>query len=251
MTAYQDLQAMAWRNVAIGEIPESVVYRNPKGTFTRPVTAAAIAAIVIQFLVRGQTGVAVPYYGVGVFMPIMAMGFAIREHIKQTAKGRARTWGVAGASLAAGLAALVFVGQIVGKWSEGGWVVLISLSVLIIMAHALLISPIGYRNPQDIHRIIREKSRIQGQMGNIVEWQSLRVQEYRYHLLVYVTHFWELFGVRRPMSFEPPTLAGDFESALNHKTDTFLDQYLDKQPEPEPRLGDAPKETAPNSNTQE
>src|SRR5512145_399830 len=28
MTAYQDLQAMAWRNVAIGEIPELVVYRN-------------------------------------------------------------------------------------------------------------------------------------------------------------------------------------------------------------------------------
>jgi hypothetical protein len=49
MTAYQDLQAMAWRNVAIGEIPEIVVYRNPKGTFTRPVTAALIAAILIQF----------------------------------------------------------------------------------------------------------------------------------------------------------------------------------------------------------
>ncbi|MEI7848648.1 MAG: hypothetical protein WCK35_22795 [Chloroflexota bacterium] len=227
MTAYQDLQAMAWRNVAIGEIPETVVYRNPKGTFTRPVTAAAVAAIVIQLLVRGQTGLAVPYYGVGVFMPIMAMGLAIREHIKETAKGRARTWGMAGASTAAGLAALVFVGQIVGKWSEGGWVVLISLSILIIMAHALLISPIGYRNPQDIHRIIRDKSRIEGQMGNIVEWQSLRVQEYRYNLLVKVTQFWEVFGVRRPMRFEPPVVAGDFESALTHKSDTYLDQYLD------------------------
>ena len=55
MTAFQDLQAMAWRDVAIGEIPEVVVYRNPKGTFTRPVTAAAIAAILIQLLVRGET----------------------------------------------------------------------------------------------------------------------------------------------------------------------------------------------------
>ena len=36
MTAFQDLQATAWRDVAIGEIPEVVVYRNPKGTFTRP-----------------------------------------------------------------------------------------------------------------------------------------------------------------------------------------------------------------------
>ena len=81
MTAYQDLQAMAWRNVAIGEIPEIVVYRNPKGTFTRPVTAALLAAILIQFLVRGKVSLAVPYYGVGVFLPIMAMGLAIRQHI--------------------------------------------------------------------------------------------------------------------------------------------------------------------------
>jgi len=246
MTAYQDLQAMAWRNVAIGEIPESVVYRNPKGTFTRPVTAAALAAIVIQLLVRGQTGLAVPYYGVGVFLPITAMGLAIREHIKQTATGKKRTWGMAGATIATALAGIVFVGQIVGKWEEGGWVVLISLTVLILMAHALLISPIGYRNPQDIHRIIREKSRIEGQMGNIVEWQSLRVQEYRYQLLAYVTHFWELFGLRRPMRFEPPVVAGDFENALHHQSDTFLDQYLVNQPKPQPKVGGVPKESSPS-----
>jgi hypothetical protein len=246
MTAYQDLQAMAWRNVAIGEIPEVVVYRNPKGTFTRPVTAAAIAAILIQLLVRGESSLAVPYYGVGVFMPIMAMGLAIRKHILVTMTGRKRFWGSMGATIAATLAGVVFVGQIVGKWSEGGWVVLISLTVLILMAHALLISPIGFRTPQDIHRIIRDKSRVQGQMGNIVEWQSLRVQEYRYRLLVAVSRFWEWFGVHRPLRFEPPVAAGEFESALNHsETETFLDQYLEKKPKRKPRLGGAPRETAP------
>lgn len=245
MTAYQDLQSMAWRNVAIGEIPEIVVYRNPKGTFTRPVTAAAIAAIVIQFLVRGETSLAIPYYGVGVFLPILAMGLAIRKHIRMTAVGTKRFWGSLGASVAAGLAALVFVGQIVGKWGEGGWVVLISLSILILMAHAILISPIGYRGPQDIHRIIRDKSRIQGQMGNIVEWQSLRVQEYRFRLIVAVSKFWEWFGVRRPMRFEPPVPAGEFQDALEHKTDTFLDQYIESKPKRKPRAGGAPKETAP------
>jgi hypothetical protein len=246
MTAYQDLQAMAWRNVAIGEIPEAVVYRNPKGTFTRPVTAALIAAIIIQLLVRGESSLAVPYYGVGVFMPIMAMGLAIRRHILSTTTGRKRFWGSLGATIAATLAGIVFIGQIVGKWSEGGWVVLISLSVLILMAHAILISPIGFRTPQDIHRIIREKSRIQGQMGNIGEWQSLKVQEYRYRLLVTVAHFWEWFGVHRPLRFEPPVSAGEFEDAVNHdKSKTFLDQYLADQPKREPVLGGAPKETAP------
>jgi hypothetical protein len=247
MTAFQDLQAMTWRNVAIGEIPEIVVYRNPKGTFTRPVTAAVLAAIVIQFLVRGQTGLAVPYYGVGVFMPITAMGLAIRQHILQDSTGKARAWGVAGTTFAAALAALVFVGQIVGKWSEGGWVVLISFAVLILMAHAILISPVGYRDPNQVYRIVRTKSRVHGPMGSIVEWQSLKVQEYRYTLLVAIARFWELFGLRRPVRYEPPLPPGTYEDAVHPDrpaTLSFLDQYLASQPRPEPRLGGQPRETA-------
>ncbi|HEY6074104.1 MAG TPA: hypothetical protein VIV15_12130, partial [Anaerolineales bacterium] len=123
MTAFQDLQAITWRNVAIGELPEAIVYRNPKGTFIRPVTAAAILTIVIQLLVRGNTSAAVPYYGVGVFMPIAVMGLAIRRHIQQTMTGRARSLGMAGATAATSLASIIFVGQIVTKWNEGGWVV--------------------------------------------------------------------------------------------------------------------------------
>jgi amino acid transporter len=243
MTAYQDIQAMAWRNVAIGEIPEIVVYRNPKGTFTRPVTAAAIAALIILILVRGRLSLAVPYYGVGVFLPIMAMGLAIRQHIRKTVTGRKRMWGSLGASAAAILAGLVFIGQIAGKWTEGGWVVLISLGVLVLTAHAILISPIGYRTPKDIHRIIREKSRIEGQMGNIVEWQSLRVQEYRYRLLETVSKFWELFGVRRPMRFEPPIAAGDFSVVTENddKSGTFLEQRVNGNSRRKPRRDGAPR----------
>ncbi len=246
MTAYQDLQAMAWRNVAIGEIPEVVVYRNPKGTFTRPVTAAAIAALIIILLVRGNLSLAVPYYGVGVFLPIMAMGLAIRQHILKTATGRKRAWGSFGASSAAALAGLVFIGQIAGKWTEGGWIVLISLGVLVLMAHAILISPIGYRTPRDIHRIIRDKSRVQGQMGNIVEWQSLRVQEYRYRLLEGIAKFWELFGVRRPMRFEPPVAAGDFSTMMEHNgSGTFLDQHINGKPRRKPRAASPQKKAPP------
>lgn len=245
LTAYQDIQAMAWRNVAIGEIPEVVVYRNPKGTFTRPVTAAVVAAIIVQLLVRGETGLAVPYYGVGVFLPITAMGFAIRQHIKKHSTGRARTWGMLGATMAGSLGAIVFVGQIVGKWSEGGWVVLISLAVLILMAHGILLSPAGYRDARQIQRIIRDKSRVQGTMGNIAEWQSLETQGYRYRLLLLVAKFWELFGVRRPLRFEPPAPAGTYEEAVEHgKGDehSILSQYIPKE---EPHLGGPPPETQP------
>ena len=248
MTAFQDLQATAWRDVAIGEIPEIVVYRNPKGTFTRSVTAGFIVAILIQLVVRGNTGAAVPYYGIGVFMPIMVMGFAIRQHILKTyAKGRKRTWGAFGAGFAAILSGIIFVGQIVGKWSEGGWVVLISFSILILAANLLLISPIGYREPKQIYRIVREKARVQGAMASIVEWQSLKMQEYRYNIIVWVARFFEVLGVRRPLRFEPPIAAGDYNHALHEdhpEAASLLEQYLDSKP-PEPKVGGAPRQTAP------
>jgi len=245
MTAFQDLQATAWRDVAIGEIPEIVVYRNPQGTFTRSVTAGFLVAVLIQFLVKGNTSAAIPYYGIGVFMPIMVMGFAIRKHILEHYTGAKRKWGAFGAGFAGALSGLVFIGQIAGKWTEGGWVVLITFSLLVIAANALLISPIGFREPKMIHRIVREKARVQGSMASIVEWQSLKMQEYRYSLLVGVSRFFELFGVRRPLRYERPVVAGDYDHAIHvdhPEAPSLLEQYLEK---PEPKLGGAPKETAP------
>ena len=215
MTAFQDLQATEWRDVAIGEIPEIIVYRDPRGTFTRSVTISYIITMIIMFVVKGNTSAAIPYYGVGVFMPIMVMGFSIRKHILQNYTGRVRKWGSLGAGFAGVLSAVVFIGQIVGKWQDGGWVVLISFSVLILAANILLISPIGIRTPAQIHRIVREKARVQGSMASIVEWQSLKMQEYRYTVLLTITHFFELLGLHRPLRYDPPAPAGDYDHALH------------------------------------
>jgi hypothetical protein len=245
MTAFQDTQATAWRDVAIGEIPEVIVYRDRHGTFTRSVNITFVLALVIMLLVRGQTTAAVPFYGVGVFMPIMVMGLAIRQHALKHFTGRARKWGVFGSTFAAALSGLVFVMQIIGKWAEGGWVVLISFSVLALAAHLMLLSPNGYRNPDQIHRIVRKKARVQGHMASIVEWQSLRMQEYRYTILVAVSRFFELFGVRRPVRYEPPAASGDYERAIHaslENEDSFLSSYLTD--DTAPLLGGKPNETA-------
>lgn len=250
MTAFQDAQATEWRDVAIGEIPEAIVYRDPRGTFTRSVTITFGLAVLIMLLVHGETSRAVPFYGVGVFMPITVMGLAVRQHLKQNYTGRKRKWGMRGASLAAALAAIVFVGQIVGKWEEGGWVVLISFSVLALLAHALLLSPLGFREPRQIHRIVREKARVQGSMASIVEWQSLKMQEYRYAILTLISQFWALFGVHRPVRYEKPAAAGDYNHALHvdhPDAPSFLEQYLVEPAEP--RLGGAPQVTTKPSET--
>jgi hypothetical protein len=254
MTAFQDLQATEWRDVAMGEIPEVIVYRDPRGTFTRSVTIAFVVTILITFLIKGETSAGIPYYGIGVFMPIMMMGFAIRKHILATFTGKARKWGSLAAGFAAVLSGLVFVGQIIGKWQDGGWVVLISFSILIVVANLVLISPIGARDPVTIHRIVREKARVQGAMASIVEWQSLRMQEYRHSLrgviLVGFTRFFELFGIHRPVRYDPaPALAGDYNHALHvdhPEAPSLLQQYLENQPKDEPRLGGKPKQTDPD-----
>ncbi len=246
MTAFQDLQATAWRDVAIGEIPEVVVYRNPAGTFTRSVTAGFILSLVIMLVLRAQQSAAVPYYGIGVFMPIMVMGLSIRQHILRKFTGNIRKWGSRAAGFAAVLAGLVFVGQIVGKWTEGGWIVLISFSFLVLTAHGLLVSPIGYRGPTQIHRIVRDKAHVKGSMGSIVEWQSLKMQEYRYAILIGITHLFEILGVRRPARYEPPIPAGEYDEAVHSdhpEAPSLLAQYLEK--EKQPRLGGKPKETEP------
>jgi len=245
MTAFQDAQATEWRDVAIGEIPEIIIYRDSRGTFTRSVTITFGVSVVIMLLVRGQTSVAVPFYGVGVFMPIMMMGVAVRKHILEHFTGRVRTWGARGAMFAAVLAGVVFIGQIVGKWEEGGWIRLLSFSILFISAHLVLLSPVGYRDPKQIHRIVREKARVQGAMASIVEWQSLKMQEYRYSLLIGIARFYEMFGVRRPLRYEPPAIAGDYDHALHvdhPDAPSLLEQYLDK---PQPKLGGAPNQTEP------
>ena len=195
MTAFQDAQATEWRDVAIGEIPEAVVYRDRRGTFTRSVTFTFIAAVLIMLLVRGQTTHAVPFYSIGVFLPITAMGLAVRRHLQMHGTGAARTWGARAAGFAAVLSAAVFLGQIFGKWEEGGWIRLVSFSTLFLVAHLILLSPAGYRAPKQIYRIVREKARVQGAMATIVEWQAFRMQEYRYRLMTTIASLLELFGV--------------------------------------------------------
>ena len=78
----------------------------------------------------------------------------------------------------------------------------------------------------------------------MVEWQSLKMQEYRYTIFLGFAKFFALFGILKPLRYEKgiPVSPGEFEDAINHKgPDSFLSQYLESKPKHKPRVGGAPK----------
>lgn len=232
MTALQDAQATEWRDVAIGEIPEAIVYRDPRGTFTRSVTITFAVAVLIMLLVRGQTTVAVPFYGVGVFMPITAMGLAVRKHVLVHFTGSARRWGAAGATFVTGLAVTVFLGQLIGKWHEGGWIALVGFSLLTVVAHVVLLSPGGYREPRQIYRIVHEKARVEGAMASIVKWQAFKMQEYRFRVMIGIAGFLELFGIGQGRRAFVLAVAGGgnmLRAEFNHRMKPFTSSHVSQR----------------------
>ncbi|HEY1408818.1 MAG TPA: hypothetical protein VF434_07755, partial [Promineifilum sp.] len=74
-------------------------------------------------------------------------------------------------------------------------------------------------------------------MASIVEWQSIKMQEYRYSLLeriaLVTARVFAVFGVNRPLRYEPvPVVAGDYDHALHvdhPEAPSILEPYLNRQ----------------------
>src|SRR5258708_754126 len=188
MTAYEDMQSMAYRDGARGLLPSGMMYRSPNGNFPRPVLIAFGAASIIMLLFAGNTSAAIPFYGIGVFAPISFIGFAASRHLHLT---KPRHWQIAatGTFIAGCLAVFIFMSQIVGKFEEGGWIRLISFSSLYITGHMILLSKWCERTDALTRHLIHDVSRIEGTMAELLTWQTHMMQTYRYNLLTRVKHW--------------------------------------------------------------
>jgi hypothetical protein len=200
MTAYEDIQSTAYRYGIAGLMPISLVYRSPNGNFPRPVLVAFGFACAIIIAVGGRTTVAIPFYGIGVFAPIAFMGFSVARHLSIT-KPRAYQLGMVFSIFMGILSVCVFVGQIITKWHDGGWAVLIVLAALVFVGHFLLVSARGERFDKLARYFITGVARIQGSMVDLLMWQTQAIQAYRTNLWARLTH-WHT-GDQRPLKLEP------------------------------------------------
>jgi hypothetical protein len=112
---------------------------------------------------------------------------------------------------------------------------LISFTILASLAHLVLLSPAGFRESKQIHRIVHDKARVQGHMASIVKWQAYKMQEYRYRLMIGIAGFLELFGVgqqsRRPLAVTAGANNRSFESGqyLRYLQGTTVNGFIGSQ----------------------
>ena len=195
MTAFQDAQATEWRDVAIGEIPEVIIYRDRRGTFTRSVTITFAISILIMLLVRGldDGGRALLRRGrvhadhghgpCGAPAPAAALhgprplARCSRRHLCRR-PGRARLHRPNGRQVARGrLDGADLVQPACARRAPGA-----------ALAGGLPRSAAGKS-----HRA--RKARVQGGMASIVKWQAFKMQEYRFRLMLAISSLLEMFGV--------------------------------------------------------
>jgi len=138
MTALQDAQAPNGAMWRLAKSPRSSSTATSVARSPAPSTITFGVAVLIMLLVRGQTTVAAPFYGVGVFLPIMVMGLAVRQHFLQNYTG-AREPGAALGAAWQRLRPGRVRGPDRGKWEEGGWIRLITFTTLFATAHLVLL----------------------------------------------------------------------------------------------------------------
>ena len=91
--------------------------------------------------------------------------------------------------LIACLSVIIFVSQLVGKFNEGGWVIIPAFTVLMILSHYFLLRPAGKRTDETAHHLIYDVSRIEGTMGELLMWQVRMIQTYRHNILERLKRF--------------------------------------------------------------
>ncbi|MCY0876262.1 MAG: APC family permease [Firmicutes bacterium] len=129
-TSYSGFPILAALMARDGFMPHMFMLRGDRLGYSNGIFILSMLAIILVIAFRGNTNALIPLYAIGVFL---SFTLAQSGMIKHWVKTRASGWAIRGAinSFGAFLSAIVTVVFSIAKFSQGAWIVLILLPLIV------------------------------------------------------------------------------------------------------------------------
>jgi len=134
-TAFNDFPRLAGILAADKYVPAQFAARGDRLAFSNGIIVLGLVAMLLVWLFRGNTNALIPLYAIGVFVCFtLSQAGMVKHWLREKSAGwqwRSTLNGVG--ALATAVVAIV---QIVTKFHEGGWIVVLLIPALILLLHA-------------------------------------------------------------------------------------------------------------------
>ncbi|WP_237101960.1 APC family permease [Nonomuraea sp. MG754425] len=135
-TSFGGLPVLASRLARDHHLPHVFALRADRQVYRYGVTVLAVLALVLLLVSEGNTQALVPVFAIGVFIGFTLSQIGMVRHWRLE-RGRGRHGHAALNGLGALLTAVALVVELVAKWHEGGWLVLVAVTVLVVAFEAV------------------------------------------------------------------------------------------------------------------
>jgi amino acid transporter len=146
-TAFNDFPRLLYFMARAGHAPRRFLHMGDRLAFSNGLVALCVPAAVVLVVFRGRTQSLVPLYAVGVFLAftLSQAGMVVRWRRTRGRRWRGR---LAVNAFGATVSGLVLVTAAVAKFTEGAWVVVVAVPLLVLLFHRV------QRHYRTLHRAL-------------------------------------------------------------------------------------------------
>ncbi|WP_433284888.1 APC family permease [Micromonospora sp. CA-244673] len=146
-TAFNDFPRLLFFMARDGHVPRRFLHMGDRLAFSNGLVALALAAGLILVAFRGNTASLIPLYAVGVFLAFTLSQAGMVVHWRRR-RGRGWRRRLAVNAVGATLSGLVLLTAAVSKFTEGAWVVVVAVPLLVLLFRRI------HRHYATLHRAL-------------------------------------------------------------------------------------------------
>ncbi|MCI4064114.1 APC family permease [Micromonospora sp. R77] len=146
-TAFNDFPRLLFFMARDGHAPRRFLHMGDRLAFSNGLVALAVAATVVFVAFGGHTEALIPLYAVGVFLAFTLSQAGMVVHWRRR-RGRGWRHRLVLNALGATLSGLVLLTAAVAKFTEGAWVVVVAVPLLVLLFHRI------HRHYATLHRAL-------------------------------------------------------------------------------------------------